>query len=289
MPLDREEYVEQAYLFRSLLERLPDGMPLQDSLYQTRQEVLSTTKLPLAIDFMLTELKHTGMMSSAMGRLGHYFHPFQTYVIGEAEAERGRFDIRIALQLLQHEAEYRAKGGTPQGLFMYQFEAISRNRLKYDSGLLAIANDPMFDATWREWILTVRRQVGLVDFADMIYVRSEYLLTRRRQLGEDAEPITHAILFGEKEGKIAFANRQRDPLYLFAALQRHLGYPAVPRPKIVEDPGETLIGLARRMDRAELRIKLLEEEGKGGIDLKKLYGPGPSELPPMPDDTSNAP
>jgi hypothetical protein len=280
MPLlDTEEYVEQAYLFRALLERLPDGLPLQDLLYHIKQEILSTTKLPMAIDFMLTELKHTGMMSGAMERLGHYFHPFQTYVMQEAEAERGRFDIRIALQLLQFEAEYRAKGPTPQGLFMFQFESLSRNRLKYDTGLLAIANDPLFDQDWRDWIMTLRRQIGLVDFADMIYVRSEHFLTRLRQLNKE-EPPAHAVLFGEKEGKIAFANRQRDPLYLFAALQRHLGYPAVPRPKIAEDPTETLIGLARRMERAEIRIKLLEEEGKGGIDLKKLYGPQPKELPP---------
>jgi hypothetical protein len=281
MLLDREEYVEQAYLFRSVLERLPDGIPLQDSLFYIRQEILSTTKLPMAIDFMLSELKHTGMVSTAMARLSHYFHPYQTYVMTEAEAERGRFDMRIALQLLQFEAEYRAKGATPQGLFMFQFESLSRNRLKYDSGLLAIANDPMYDESWREWINTLRRQIGLVDFADMIYVRSEHFVTRLKQMGKDEMPITHAILFGEKEGKIAFANRQRDPLYLFSALQRHLGYPAVPRPKIVEDPTETLIGLARRMERAEIRIKLLEEEGKGGIDLNKLYGPAPKDLPPM--------
>jgi hypothetical protein len=277
--LDTEEYVEQAYLFRALLERLPDGIPLQDALFHIKQEILSTAKLPLAIDFMLSELKHTGMMSGAMARLSHYFHPYQTYVMQEAEAERGRFDIRIALQLLQFEAEYRAKGPTPQGLFMFQFESLSRNRLKYDTGLLAIANDPLYDEAWRDWIMTLRRQIGLVDFADMIYVRSEHFITRLRQMNKE-EPPAHAVLFGEKEGKIAFANRQRDPLYLFAALQRHLGYPAVPRPKIAEDPTETLIGLARRMERAEIRIKLLEEEGKGGIDLNKLYGPKPKELPP---------
>ena len=277
--LDQEEYVEQAYLFRALLERLPDGVPLQDALYHIKQEILSTAKLPMAIDFMLTELKHTGMMSGAMARLAHYFHPYQTYVMQEAEAERGRFDLRIALQLLQFEAEYRAKGPTPQGLFMYQFESLSRNRLKYETGLLAIANDPLFDQNWRDWIMTLRRQIGLVDFADMIYVRSEHFLTRLRQMNKEI-PSEHAVLFGEKEGKIAFANRQRDPLYLFSALQRHLGYPVVPRPKIVEDPTETLIGLARRMERAEIRIKLLEEEGRGGIDLNKLYGPAPRDLPP---------
>ena len=55
-------------------------------------------------------------MSSAMARLPHYFTPFQTYVIGEAEAERGRFDIRVAMDILRHEAEYRSKGRSPQGV-----------------------------------------------------------------------------------------------------------------------------------------------------------------------------
>ena len=59
MPLlDREEYIEQAHFFRALGERLPQNMPLQELLAQLRDEVLSTTKLPLALDFLLGELKH---------------------------------------------------------------------------------------------------------------------------------------------------------------------------------------------------------------------------------------
>src|SRR5687767_8153403 len=107
--LDREEYVEQAHLFRTLGERLAEGTPIQELLDHVKQEVLSTTRLPLAIDFLLAELKHTGMMSGAMARLGHYFTPFQTYVMHEAEAERGRFDMRIAAEILRREAEYRAQ------------------------------------------------------------------------------------------------------------------------------------------------------------------------------------
>ena len=93
--LDREEYVEQAHLFRTLSERLADNVPMQELLGYVKQEVLSTTRLPMAIDFLLTELKHIGMMSTAMARLPHYFTPFQTYVMQEAEAERGRFDLRL--------------------------------------------------------------------------------------------------------------------------------------------------------------------------------------------------
>ena len=130
--LSHEEYVEQAYLFRALGERLPENVPVQELMLQIKNELLATTRLPMAIDFMLAELKHLGTMSSAMARLPHYFTPYQTYVISEAEAERGRFDIRVAVEILRHEAEFRSKGGSPQGVFLYQFECLSRNRLKYD-------------------------------------------------------------------------------------------------------------------------------------------------------------
>ena len=58
--LDRDEYVEQAHFFRALGERLPQNMPVQDLFSQLRNEVLSTTKLPMALDFLLGELKHRG-------------------------------------------------------------------------------------------------------------------------------------------------------------------------------------------------------------------------------------
>ena len=104
--LDREEYIEQAYLFRILGERLPQNMPLQELLRQVREELLATTKLPLAVDFLRSELEHSGAFAPAMARLSHYFTPYQTYVVDEAENERGRFDMRIALAILQAEAGY---------------------------------------------------------------------------------------------------------------------------------------------------------------------------------------
>jgi hypothetical protein len=285
--LPREEYVEQAHFFRTLGERLPENVPIQELLGQVRHELLSTTRLPMAIDFMLAEIRHAGTMSTAMARLAHYFTPFQTYVISEAEAERGRFDMRIAVEILRHEAEYRARGGSRQGVFFYQFECLCRNRLKYDPGLAAMAEDPIFDADWRQWILTVRRQIGLVDFADMIFVRSQHYQTRRTQRGQDPPPPEAPILFGEKEGMIAWANRRKDPLYLFAALQRHLGYPTVPRPKRPDETQNLVPLLVARLDRLEVRLKLLEEESRSGsVDITKFYGEKGQILPnvPPPDD-----
>lgn len=274
MTLEREEYVEQAYFFRTFRQRMQEGTSSQELLAGVRQELLSTTKLPLALDFMAGELRLTGGFGSAMARLSHYFTPFQTYVVQEAEREEGRFDFRIALEILEHEATYRTQGGSIQGIFLYQFETLCRNRLGYDRGLDAVAGDPVYDEAWREWILTVRRQVGIIDIADLIYVRSEHFRNLR---GEPDKP----ILFGEKEGRIALANRQKDPLFLFSALARHLGYPSVPRPRPQVSEAQQYAALQRRLDRVENRLRLIEEESRGGINLGRFYGP--------PKDNGSAP
>lgn len=278
-PLSHEEYVEQAHFFGSLAARMEANVPAQEVLKSVREEVLATTKLPMAIDFMLSELRHAGVFSTAMAKLPHYFTRFQSYVIGEAENERGKFDLRIGLTVLQREAEYRAGESTPQGIFLYQFETLCRNRLGYDRGIDAMAADPAYDETWRDWIKTIRRQVGMVDIADLIYVWSEYYLRRGRgggrektTGGEDAPAHgDHVSLFGEQEGRIALANRKKDPLYLFAAFHRQLGYPEVPRPAPPDEEKTLLPQLARRLEQLEKRISLVEEEQRGGFDLTKFY------------------
>ncbi len=271
--LSREEYIEQAYMYRVLSERLPENVPLQDLFQQIRDEVLATTKLPMALDYLLSELKHSGMFAPAMVKLAHYFTPFQAYIIQEAESERGRFDMRVAVEVLRYEATYRAESPTPQGVFLYQFETLSRNRLRYDPGLKAISQDQIFSDDWRKWILEVRRQIGILDVADMIFVRSQYYVTRVKGGRKDDDKPLKPILFGEKEGRIALANRRKDPLYLFSALQRQLGYPIVPRPKPPDEVPQLIPQILRRLERIENRLKLLEEEQKGGIDLAKFYKP----------------
>ncbi len=275
--LSRDEYVEQAYFYRILVERLGQQIPLQELLAQTKHELLASTKLPMAIDLLLAELKHHGRMSAGMKLLNHYFVPFQTFLIEEAESDRGRFDYRTALRILATEAEYRTKENfDAQGLFFYQFEAISRNRLSYDRGLLAMSGDDYYTKDWEQWLLLVRHQLGLVDLAEMIYGRSQYLVEKKSKYGEFKPQVT--ILFGLPEGKIAHANRQKDSLFLFAAMQRHLGYPKVPRLEPV-DPLPTLVPqLQRRMERLEARLRLMEEEQKSGsIDITKFYD---GKLPP---------
>jgi hypothetical protein len=268
--LDREEYIEQAYFFRVFRERLATSA--QDVLERIHEEILSTTQLPLAIQFLATELKHSGLLSSGFERLPHYFTPFQSYVIRQTEVEGLRFGMDIALLILEREALYRAAQPTPAGLFVYQFEVLSRNRLGYDQGLRAMSLDGFFDQNWREYLGVVLRQVGLVDFADLVYLRSEGYLTEQRQIDPDYE-LPVSALFGEKEGKIAKASRGRDPLHLFAALQRQLGYPEVPRSKARDDLESKLLTLQAKYREMELRLKLLESEMRGQVDLSQFSAP----------------
>src|SRR6185295_18586352 len=118
--LDREEYVEQAHFFSALAQRNRMGLSTQDVLEAVREEILSTTKLPMAIDFLSGELKLNGVFATAMAKLPHYFTPFQTFVVGEAEHDSGRFDLLMALEILAREASYRAEGAKRQGIFFFE-------------------------------------------------------------------------------------------------------------------------------------------------------------------------
>jgi hypothetical protein len=268
--LAAEEYIEQAHLFHGLHNRVRSSDPVQNLLKQLRFEVLATTKLPLAIDFMVAELSQAGAMGPAMRRLGHYFEPFQTFLIESAEDDQGRFDMRRALVILEHEAKFRSVDAEPNAMFFFQFEALCQNRLDYDRGLAAMAEDSVYSDDWRRWILTVRHKIGLVQLGDLVYVHSQHYVDRQAKEGF-GEPPPDPLLFGEREGRIALANRAHEPQYLFAALQRQLGFPAVPRPQ-AKDSTETLVPkLVRSIERLETRIKLLEDENRErGIDLSQF-------------------
>src|SRR5438128_71245 len=267
--LDREEYIEQAYFFRVFRERMGQNLAAQDVLERIHEEILSTTRLPLAIQFLATEIKHSGVLASGFTRLTHYFTPYQAFVIGQAEKEGLKFSMAAALLILEREAQYHANNPTPAGLFVYQFEAISRNRLGYDAGMAGMAGDPFYNADWKAYLDMVRRQVGVVDFGDLIYVRSELYVSDQRRVDPAYVPPVPP-LFGEKEGKIARANRGRDPLYLFAALQRQLGYPEVPRAKAKDDPATLIAQLRDKLRQLEQRLQLVESEVRGSIDLSEF-------------------
>ena len=272
--LDREEYIEQAYFFRTFRERLEENRPAQDILESVREEILATTKLPLAIDFLRGEILHKGKMHEGMTRLPHYFTAFQAFVMENAEMDKSRFDQKTALLVLERQAEYLAGTPTRQGLFIYQFECIARNRLGYDRGMKAVADDPFYDESWRDWILKIRLRLGATEFADLLYYRSEQYVENRRRSKSDYQP-TFPVFFSTQEGRIARANRGKDPLYMFAALQRQLGYPAVPRIKPLDKGPVIHPALEARLQRLEKRLQLLEMEAKGKFDLSEFYANPP--------------
>ena len=269
---DHDECIEQAYFFRNFRERVQENMPAQDVLSRIHQEVLTTTRLPLAIQFVATELKHSGRLSIGFGLLPHYFTAFQTFVMKQAEDEKQRLTMPIALLILEREATYKASNPTPAGLFVYQFETIARNRLGYDEGLKAVALDPIYGPDWAAYIDMVRRQAGVVDFCDLVYLRSVLYVTDQRRTNRDYMPPVPP-LYGDREGKIANASRGRDPLYLFAALQRQLNYPEVPRLKPRDDLSMKLETLTLKLRELETRLRLVESEARGTFDPTQFGKP----------------
>ncbi len=273
LPLYREEYVEQAYFFRVFRERLEDNLPSQEILETIREEILSTTKLYHAVDFLRGEMQLKGLLGDGMARIPHYFTPYQAFVMQRSEEEGVKFEQRTALVILERMADYLAKEPSRQGLFVFQFECVARNRLGYDAGMSRMADDPAYDAEWQDWIRKSRHRLGTLDFAEMIYYRSAFYVEEvRRRTGNADQEAEFRLLFGSPEGRIAKANRGRDPLYTFAALQRHLGFPAVPRPKPKETQPVLHPAVEARLQRIEQRIQLVEAETKDeGINLEALY------------------
>jgi len=274
--LAREEYIEQAHLFDSLAKQVqlePEmQQPLQVLLQWLKQEVLATTKLPLAIDYLIAEIKHLGTMGTAFANLPHYFSSFQTYLINEAEAEQGRFDIWQAFRILHREAELRAADVSPNAMFFFQFETLCRNRLSYDYGLEAMSRDYHYDGTWAAWILSVRHKIGIVDLTDLVYVHSQHYVDNESRRLDAEVPRPEPLLFPEKEGRIALANRHKEPLYFFSSLQRHLGFPGSPRPPRPSEVTSLLPKLVRQIEHLETRVRLLEDEQRQkGIDLSQFY------------------
>ena len=121
--------------------------------------------------------------------------------------------------------------------------------------------DPSYDAVKREYVDTVRRQIGLVDFPDLIFLRSDYYveLCNGGRI-RNTQPRWGAAFRRLVQARKRTLTAGRDPLYPFAAAQRQLGYPEVPRPK----PRRHGFGRSRRCRRKlremDLRIKLMESE-----------------------------
>ena len=269
---DHDECIEQAYFFRTFRERIVANIPAQETLARLHEELLSSTKMPFAVQFLSLELKHSGLLSNGFAKLSHYFTPFQTFVMKQADSETSKFTTLVGLQILEREADYKADQPSPSGLFVYQVETLCRNRLGYDYGLDAIGGDPFYDGEWKKFAELVRRQIGIIDFAELVYLRSEFYLSDRRRLEPAYEP-SLPPLFAEREGKIAKASLGRDPLFLFAALQRQLNYPEVPRARPREDIASKFDQYEIKFREMEARIRMLEAESRGTFDPTQFGKP----------------
>ncbi len=187
--LPREEYIEQAHLYKLLRERTGEQVPIQELLEQIHLELLATTKLPMAIDYLLCEVKHSGLMAPAMSRMSHYFSAFQTYLIQQSEEETGRFLTATAFEVLEADAKYRLEGASASGMFFFQFEVLCRNRLNYDKGLWAMSNDPLYDEPMSKWVLYLRHRWGWSSWRTCCFWRAsitavDSLLQENRRLAK---------------------------------------------------------------------------------------------------------
>lgn len=272
-----------------------ENVPSQEILKTIAEEILATTRLPMAIDFMRAEILHSGKISTAMFRLPHYFAPFQAFVISRAEEDESRFEQLTALKILESEAHFRAVSPSMPGLFIFQFECIARNRLGYGEGLKAMMADPLYSEEWSRWIARLAASLGERELAEIVYAASQHFQNRRSSARSPVEKAAAKTeegssasvpieLFGDQEGRIAKANIGRDPLYFFAALQRQLNYPAVPRSSQEADEDKKLPPfLEARLNKIEQRLKITEMEVKGGIDLTRFYKQPDGETPKLSD------
>ena len=124
----------------------------------------------------------------------------------------------------------------------------------------------------KDYIAFTRRQMGVIDLGQLVYLRSELYVADVRRSEPGYEPPVPPV-FGVKEGRIAKASRGREPVYLFSALQRQLGYPEVPKPHQRDDLKTRLDAITAKLKELEMRLRLAEGELRGSIDLSQFGKP----------------
>ena len=228
--LEREEYIEQVYFFRAVRERLVDGLPSQEILAQIGEEL--TVNNQAAHRRLLSACRNEGNRrhGARHGRIAHYFTPFQAHVVSQAENESSRFPMEQALLVLEHEAKFKAEQPAWHRALRVSIRGARANRLGYNKGLAAMAADPLYTEDWQDYILTLRTRLGDVDFADLIFVRSEqFVQERRRNPNPEFQP-KFPVLFGAKGGKSPGPTAAAIPCISLQPFSARLGYPEVPHP-----------------------------------------------------------
>ena len=179
----------------------------------------------------------------------------------QTEDERKQFTLRSDFSSLSARGGYRAAQPTQPGLFVYHFRSARPQSLGYDEGLTAMRGDPFYDPDWRDFLALVQAPDRRGRFRRYRVFALAVLCAGSAVVGRLCS--AGLALVWREEGKIAKANRGRDPLYLFAALQRQLGYPEVPRSKPKDDVGS-------RIEALKVKIRAGNPPEAGG-----RRGPGP--------------
>ena len=91
-------------------ERLLDGLHVAGHPARIGEELLSTTRLPLAVSFLCTDVKGPGPDGARPWRGSAITSPpFQTHVVDQAEQDTSRFAMEQALLVLEREAKFKAE------------------------------------------------------------------------------------------------------------------------------------------------------------------------------------
>ena len=272
--LDRDEYVEQAYFFRVFRERLADNLPAQDILTRVHEELLSSTRLPYAVQFLVAELKHSGLLANGFCETAALLHSVPgVRRSGRPRTRRSGFRCRRPCSSWNARRSSRPRSPTKPGLFIYQFETIARNRLGYLDGTAAVAADPIYDADWRAFIGGLPRQVGDIDFADLVYLRSE--LYRAGAAARESVLRAVAAAAVRREGG---EDRQGEPQPRPAvSLRRAPATTRVSRSATLLRSATTARSkwekLETKLRELETRLKLAEGELRGNVDLSQFGKP----------------
>jgi len=104
-----------------------------------------------------------------------------------------------------------------------------------------MAQDPIFDEAWREWILTVRRQSAFVDFADMIYGPERLLSKAAAAAGGGNRGRRKADAVRREGREKSPGPTGRRTRFISSRLCNAISaYPAVPRPKKIDETQNVL-------------------------------------------------
>ena len=271
--LDREEYIEQAYFFRASASGSPTTCRPRTSSPRLHEELLTTTRLPYAVQFLAAEIKHTGPARQRVREAAALLHPFQAFVIRQAEEEKQRFPMADGAAGAGTRGRVPGRAADQPGLFVYQFETIARNRLGYIDGLAAMAADPLYDADWRATSTSSAGRSATSTSRDLVYLRSELYVTEQRRANPAYEPSRAAAL--RREGG---EDRQGQPRPRPAVpVRRAAAATRLPRGAAVtqRDDGKTRSWskIETKLRELETRLKLAEGELRGNIDLSQFGKP----------------